>query len=223
MLFSNRFGFLFVHIAKTGGTSIRDALARTMWRDPWYYLQWPCRRLDHLSGHRIAAKLPRHCRAIAAQEVLPRDIYRELFKFTVVRNPWDWQVSCYHHLLREKPELLVGHESFAEYLRWKFEPGRPYTTNLDTTLRPQLEHLVDLQGQMIIDHIARFESLQQDFDEVCERLRLPRVELPHHRKSERTRDYRQYYDDETAEAVATMYQKDVEAFGYQFDRPDAAA
>ena len=76
---------------------------------------------------------------------------------------------------------------------------------------------------MIIDHIARFESLQQDFDEVCERLRLPRVELPHHRKSERTRDYRQYYDDETAEAVATMYQKDVEAFGYQFDRPDAAA
>src|SRR3546814_4510155 len=131
MLLSNRYQFLFVHIAKTGGTSMRAALKRLLWRDPLYYLQWPCHRLDHLSGHRIAAKLPRHCRAIAAQEMIPHEIYQQLFKFAFVRNPWAWQVSCFHHLLREKTEALRGIDRLDAYLEMKLDAKRPYANNLD--------------------------------------------------------------------------------------------
>ena len=71
MLVSSRFQFLFVHIAKTGGTSVRAALSRLRWRDPLYYLSWPCHRLSHLTGHRLATKIPRHAKIIAAKEMLP--------------------------------------------------------------------------------------------------------------------------------------------------------
>ena len=107
MLLSHRYNFLFVHIAKTGGTSVRDALDRLRWQDPKYYPMWLCSRLSALFNHELACKLPRHAKAIAAQEMLPRELYQRLFKFAFVRNPWDLQVSSYHHLQRERPQLLT--------------------------------------------------------------------------------------------------------------------
>jgi len=47
MLLVHRYRFLFVHIAKTGGASVRAALNPLRWRDPLYYLSWPCHRLSH--------------------------------------------------------------------------------------------------------------------------------------------------------------------------------
>ena len=79
MLLSLRRNFLFVHIAKTGGTSVRDALDRERWREPWAAARFLCSRLSALSGHRLGAKLPRHARAIAAREMLPRELYDRLF------------------------------------------------------------------------------------------------------------------------------------------------
>ena len=106
MILSNRYNFLYVHIAKTGGTSVRAALKSLQWKDPYYLAQFICSRLSHLTGHRIAAKLPRHAKIIAAQEMLPHEFFDGLFKFAFVRNPWDLQVSSYHHLKRERPHLL---------------------------------------------------------------------------------------------------------------------
>jgi len=50
-----------------------------------------------MANHELAIKLPRHSKAIAAKEMLPREFYDSLFKFAFVRNPWDLQVSSYHH------------------------------------------------------------------------------------------------------------------------------
>ena len=72
MLLSVRRRFLFVHIAKTGGTSVRAALQQGRWAEPWYWPMFLCSRFSHLSGHRIATKLPRHAKVVAAKELLPR-------------------------------------------------------------------------------------------------------------------------------------------------------
>ena len=164
MLLSRRYQFLFVHIAKTGGTSVRNALQRYRWRDPYYLPQWIASKLSGATGHSLGIKLPRHCKAITAQEMLPREVYQGLFKFAFVRNPWDLQVSSYHHIKRERPHLLKDNESFSAFLQRKLDPLREWQYHIDTSITPQLDYLVDLRGNQIVDFVGRYESLQADFD-----------------------------------------------------------
>ncbi len=219
MLLSHRYRFLFVHIAKTGGTSVRAALDGLRWRDPMYYLAWPCQRLSHATGHRLGTKFPRHARIVAAKEMLPAAYFDGLFKFAFVRNPWDLQVSSYHHLKRERPHL-VADRSFAEFLAYKLDPQRPYQYHIDTSLQLQSDYLVDLHGKVLVDFMGRYERLPADFREVCARIGIAPRRLPHRRQAtDRRSDYRGYYSDETAERVARHFARDVELLGYGFD-PD---
>ncbi len=220
MLLSNRYNFLFVHIAKTGGTSVRAALEPLRWRDPFYLPQFICSRLSHLTGHRIGSKFPRHARIIAAQEMLPRELFERLFKFAFVRNPWDLQVSSFHHIRRERPHLMEGITDFPAFIRWKLDPERPYQYHIDTSIQLQSDYLIDLKGNLLVDFIGKYENLQEDFEEVCRRIGvLPRV-LPHKRKATDRDDYRKYYDDTTAEMVANHFHTDIKMFGYTFDATD---
>ena len=218
MLLSLRRNFLFVHIAKTGGTSVREALDRERWREPWALARFLCSRLSALSGHQLGAKLPRHARAIAAREMLPRELYDRLFKFAFVRNPWDLQVSSFHHIRRERPHLLGPHQDFEAFLRHKLDPARPYQYHLDTSIELQSDYVIDLHGTVIGDFVGRDERLEEDFAEACRRIGIPAPALPHRRRAtDRERDYRGYYTPETRALVAERFRPDVEMFGYRFD------
>jgi hypothetical protein len=218
MLLSLKYRFLFVHIAKTGGTSVRSALQGRRWRDPWYWPMFLCSRFSHLSGHRIATKLPRHAKIVAAKELLPREFFDELFKFAFVRNPWDLQVSSFHHIRRERPRYLGGHEDFEGFLRWKLDPERPYQYHLDTSIELQSDYLIDLHGNLVMDFIGRYERLGTDFSEACQRIGIAQPDLSHKRKAtDRKQDYRSYYNADTAELVATHFARDIELLGYGFD------
>jgi len=220
MLLSVKHRYLFVHIAKTGGTSVRTTLQRHRWRDPWYLPMFLCSRFSHLSGHRIGAKLPRHAKIVAAKELLPKEFFDELFKFAFVRNPWDLQVSSFHHIRRERPHYLGGHEDFEGFLRWKLDPARPYQYHVDTSIELQSDYLIDLHGGLVVDFIGRYERLAEDFAEACRHIGISRPHLPHERKAkDRKQDYRSYYNDKTAELVATQFARDIELFGYRFEPP----
>jgi len=220
MLLSVKHRYLFVHIAKTGGTSVRTTLQRHRWRDPWYLPMFLCSRFSHLSGHRIGAKLPRHAKIVAAKELLPKEFFDELFKFAFVRNPWDLQVSSFHHIRRERPHYLGGHEDFEGFLRWKLDPARPYQYHVDTSIELQSDYLIDLHGGLVVDFIGRYERLAEDFAEACRHIGISRPHLPHERKAkDRKQDYRSYYNDKTAELVATQFARDIELFGYRFESP----
>lgn len=219
MLLSHRYRFLFVHIAKTGGTSIRSALVKKTWADPYRIAQYLCSRLSGLTGHRLGIKFPRHAKVIAAKEMLPGDFFDSLFKFAFVRNPWDLQVSSYHHVRRERPHLLKNVSSFDEFLRFKFEEERPFHYILDASTQPQWFSLIDLEGECLVDYIGRFENLEQDFIQVCKRIGFRKIPaLPHKRKAEgRRKDYRRYYSDGSAELIARRFEIDIKKLGYSFD------
>lgn len=223
MLLSLKHKFLFVHIAKTGGTSIRNTLSRYKWDDPYRIPQFICSRISALTGHRIGAKFPRHAKLIAAKEMLPADVFNELFKFGFVRNPWDLQVSSYHHIRRERPGLISQINDFEDFLRWKFDPERPPQYHADMSTELQIDYLVDLHGQRIADFVGRYEFFAEDFEEACHRIGIPGPKLAHDRKAnDRRKDYREYYTDTTAEMVARHYEPDIRAFAYRFDDPLAS-
>ncbi|RLB44268.1 MAG: sulfotransferase [Deltaproteobacteria bacterium] len=217
MLISLKYKFIFVHIAKTGGTSIRAALRYYKWTDPYRIPFFLCSRLSALTGHKIACKIPRHAKIITAYEMLPREIFDQLFKFAFVRNPWDLQVSSYHHIMRERPHLLKGINSFQDFLKWKLDPDRPYHYIIDTSIELQSDYLVDLNGKVIVDFIGRYENLQQDFVEACNRIGISPKRLPHKRQAKDRKPYQEYYTDETAELIAQHFHKDIDMFGYKFD------
>lgn len=217
MLLSIRYKFLFVHIAKTGGTSIRSAMERYKWSDPYRIPLFLASRLSSITNHRIACKFPRHAKIIAAYEMLPKELFDELFKFAFVRNPWDLQVSSYHHILRERPHLLTGIDDFEAFLRWKLDPNRAYHYIVDTSIELQSDYVIDLNGNIIVNYIGRYEKLEENFKEVCNKVGITTPRLPHKRQAEDRTSYKKYYNDETALLIAEYFKRDIEMFGYSFD------
>jgi hypothetical protein len=80
----------------------------------------------------------------------------------------------------------------------------------------QHARLADRNGILLPDYIGRFETLQEDFDRICERVGIPRTRLPH-LNSTAHRLYKDYYDDETREMIAVKYRRDIRVFGYDFE------
>lgn len=186
--------FIFIKINKTAGTSIQSCINESV---------------DDLqeTGHRILRDYKVN--------------YQDFFKFTFVRNPWDKMVSFYHFHRYRRFDLLPNSKkpSFKEFITTEMH-NLEFTKHKGISSRnfrmsDQLDWISDNHGKIAMDFIGRFETLQSDFDLVCDVLRIPRKKLPHQVKS-RHKPYREYYDAQTKEIVYQGFQKDIEYFKYKF-------
>jgi len=183
--------FIFVHINKTGGTSIKAAL-----------------KLPHV--HRTAQQLV---------DTIGWEAWHRKISFAVVRNPWDRVVSQYHYRLQmAKASGRRETRSFPEWVRACFgdpeERGR--MSGNPIFYQPQTAWLQDKDGRIIVDRILKFETLAYDFAELCRELGL-HCRLPH-LKASRRGPYQQYYDRETIALVARWFADDIAMFGYTYAR-----
>lgn len=213
MLISEKHNFLFVHIAKNAGTSIRRALRP-------YALptqkKYPLKLLTklHLDFDWHWHHFRYHTSMAEAERQIPENVFDDLYKFAVVRNPWSRLVSSYHFKQQRK-----GHEStkrkvkkmgFSEFLRFA------HKTHLKTPLAySQKRRILLINGEIGTDMILRFEQLNQDWEELSGKIGLT-ADLPTANKSKHL-DFREFYSDDDAEFVAQHWQDDIEAFGYRFD------
>lgn len=211
MVFSQQPPFLFVHIDKAAGSSIAVALQpsearrrNTRWRRRLMWLG-PLNRL----GFYRALEFPAHAYASSAKRCLPPEVYKGLFKFAFVRNPWDRLVSRYAYLLKvedhRRHKFVQRMKNFDEYVAWEIRRAKFF----------QYTYVTGSNGKLIVDFIGHYERLQEDFAKVCASLKvqaeLPRINTSSHR------DYRSYYSPETRKRVGDYFQRDCELFGYDFD------
>lgn len=179
--------FLFIHINKTGGSSIEKALGI---------------RSEHKT-------------ALEKMQQLGSRAWEKKYKFTIVRNPWDKVVS--HYLYRVKTNqtaLGVSSIDFKEWVRLTYQEQDPEYMDIPLMFKPQMDWITDEKGKVLVDFIGKFENLERDFNSVCEHLGIS-AKLPHLKKTTRER-YNTYYDDRTIEIVANWFERDIDYFGYEF-------
>lgn len=217
MLISTRHRFIFFHGAKVAGTSIRAALL------PY---------CDELSRFKIECPQPKiggrenpiyqrwqsallHVKAREAKGELSEEIYSNYLKFGFVRNPWDWQISMYHFILREtehiRHQLVSTLGSFEEYLEWIVATKQPYPKG---ACKFQKDMFTDDRNELIVDYIGKFESLAEDFSRICERVGICAV-VPHLNRTAH-QHYQSYYNPRTRKLVQDHFADDIESFGYRF-------
>ncbi len=199
---------IFIHIPKTGGTSIEDAIWPKPRReeDLWMGFVAPGRNKYQPGGLQ-------HLLARQVRLEVGADVFARYFKFAIIRNPWDRVISQYRYLA-QRPDLQ-------DYIGVKADA--PLAQYLDAASRsdhvqvmPQLAFLRDEDGTILVDMIGRFENLAADAARIFDAIGLGSTVLPHRTRSDRMADYRAYYDDETRQRVAELYAGDIAHFGYAF-------
>lgn len=199
---------IFVHIPKTGGTSIESLI----WPQPrsvddlWmgfidkHHNKYQTGGLQHLLATQIRS------------EVGP-EIFASYYKFSFVRNPWDRAVSQY--------SSMAGREDLREFIGMKRDASFKTYLSLIASRRhvqwePQVNFLHDSTGELIVDYVGRFEAFAASVSHALETIGIEAKTIPHTQKSWRGK-YGTYYDDESRELIARMYKEDIEAFGYSFE------
>jgi len=182
--------FIFIHINKTAGTSIGNAIGLPV--------------KHHQTAKELIARIG-------------REKWDEAYKFTLVRNPWDKVVSHYEYRRkRNKTELASRNITFADWVKKTYGPEKePFYYNNPKAFQPQIEWLKDNEGMVTVDFVGKFESINKDFDQIKAVIGVD-TELPHLNASKRA-NYQAYYDPETREIVASWFHEDIEAFGYSFE------
>jgi hypothetical protein len=189
MIVSNTHRFIFAHVPKTGGISIRSVL------EPF------------ADGQSAVLCNTTH-------ETLPALLAREprlggYYKFAFVRNPWDRLVS-FHAYAREKLRPTVPQMQGLDFVRLLrlMDRGADWLERL-YALQPQSGYV---RGA---DFVGRFETLESDFARVCASLDI-RAALPRKNTSEHG-TYAGYYDAWGRDFVARRYADDIDEFGYAFE------
>lgn len=212
MPISTQYPCLFIHIPKTGGTSIETALQM--------FFSWKMENQQQLFGliqSPILVQqnfLSNYLQHLTATEIYAlRPEITDLFSFTFVRNPWDKMVSIYSNI---DPNLVFEARKQGIELR-----GISFTEFIQRTaqiqhihLLPQHKFILNPENKLQVNFVGRFETLATDFKKLCQYLNI-QLDLVH-KNSSTHNSYRQYYTENTRKIIAQRYQTDIEWFKYQF-------
>ena len=155
----HKYKCILIHIPRCAGSSMEYAIANKNW---WSY--------EPSTKHILAS----------TAKTLYAEYWDDYFKFSFVRNPWSRMLSM---------------SKFANFYGCKIKHGKLdvkdyFTKFKDIEIDPRSESLgeeVDPVKNAVylnilneeIDFIGRFENLQQDFGVVCDKIGIPRQQLPH--------------------------------------------
>lgn len=180
--------WIFIHINKTGGSSIEKALGM---------------QFDHRSAREKI-------------DAIGNAAWERKFTFSFVRNPWDKVVSHYHYRLKTGQAGFRGDPpDFNDWVRLAYAEKHPLYHDQPLMFAVQMDWIADADDRILVDFIGRFENLQGDFDEVCRRIGRDSLQLPHLKPSKHGH-YRDYYSAQSRDIIARHFERDIRHLGYDF-------
>lgn len=214
MIVSRGRKYIFIHIPKTGGTSMALALEDRAMADDIMVGDTPKakKRRRKVQDIETKGRMWKHSTLRDIDGLVSPQEIDDMFVFTMVRNPWDRLVS-YYHWLREQSfnnvfVKLAKEHDFATFLglpaviaSFKATPARYYMT--------------DITGREKCDLYIRLEHLGEDLAKLEDHLGFS-LEIAQENKSSRKSEYHSYYSENLAQLVSHIFQEDIEKFGYTF-------
>ena len=187
---------IFVHIPKAAGVSINKSL------------------YGSLGGG--------HLRILDYQILLKRKIFKECYKFSFVRNPWDRVLSAYLFLLSGGfgDVDLSYHNTISTYTDFNsFVKNGLLKDQLWKTKHflPQINYLKDNNNAIDIDFIGKFENIDEDYKFIMNKLEFatPLKKL-NQNSINKNNSYKDIYDNESKDIVANIYREEIILFNYHF-------
>lgn len=206
MLISDTKEFIFIHIPKTAGTSIRSELQAFSLKRPNSNLARFLKKFSLPRDYR-KFRFNLHATLQDAQNKLPIDLFEGYRKVAFVRNPYDRMVSNYAYKINGTAEKKrKRNDTFEEFV---IKCCSGYGMR-------QVDYLFNREGGIECDFIGRFENITVDYENVQSFLSIDLPPLPQKNVSKKEGSYRDYYTDKTKDLVSKYYQKDIEEFGYEF-------
>jgi hypothetical protein len=204
MIVSTNPKFIFLHIPKTAGTSIEEAL---------------------YEFHDFDYSDDVHIDLMNYYDELPRKEFESFYKFTVIRNPFNLIYSTWAYYVRNN-EIPI---EFNEWIKWRYhgsfsdmkdriEYGNEGILRSGYYINryPQTLWCVDREGNFIIDHFISFCELEKGFKEVVDHLNIGEIYLTHTNRNtiDTGMRYLSFYNEESIKIVKEVFKIDMEIFGY---------
>jgi hypothetical protein len=229
MIVSHRHRFIYVKTHKTGSTAVEVALAPFLGPDDiltpakaeFQAMRGEAGPRNYRLNHPLVPKVPllkrllgrpvrqnhpsvgfyHHMPAWRIRAYVGEEVWRDYFKFTFERNPWDRQVSWYW-FKSVRPQKGRSFEAFMRNRR------RAYVPNFD---------LYSQNDKVVVDFVGRYEQMQDDWLKVLRNIGLDEsTALPLANVSERRRDYREVYNERTKAIVGDWYSREISLLCYSF-------
>lgn len=214
---------IYIAVPKTGSTAIRKSFQRR-----YEYMI----TASHLNIQQIRAGLYVQClkASLRQNNSFPTDcdeakdnaeieaeaerIYADYFKFSMVRNPWARVASMYTRREGLTISQDMSFEQFCLNVRYSSD-----TCRMPSRHSNQLDWLLDRDGKMAMDYVARLETLAEDAAAIS-RLTDGRVQIQTERRnanpSSFASSYRDAYSDAARKHIGQVFERDIEYFEYRF-------
>jgi hypothetical protein len=210
-LISEKNKFIFFHLYKCGGMSLRKFLQDNV---------KGCIELQ--GGHSCPKDMMIHYQGKSKE-----DKFKELFKFTFIRNPYDFMVSTFfygktytNHFMHD--DIVSQNMDMEKFIPYYFDVReqhkdpkvRPFGSNKVVTFK---DWLLDDEGNQIVDFVGKIENYDLDMKIISENIGIEEYQVPVvNVNPNRSKNYREYYNDASKKMIEKHFEWELDKYKYTF-------
>ena len=146
-----------------------------------------------------------HLNVIGLRNRIHPKVFKNYFKFTNIRNPWDIEVSAWFWFLENNIDTNELQYTFSDFVK--------------TRKRTNIESFYKINDKIVVDDFIRYENIEIDIKKIVSKLDLKssNIHLPKLKSGfRRNKNYRNMYDERTKDLVYKIYKNYISDFDYDF-------